>query len=227
MSTCASTPPSPRPAATAASAAAWRRTRATAAIASISPALDGPANEGHTCLKGRFAHQFSRHREPPDRAADPRAAATFRLATLGGGARPHPSRADAHQGAARPGRDRRPRLLARDERGLLRDAAPDARGDRHEQHRQLLARLPLADVVRAAQVVRPVRRDRLVRRHRPRRRDDPDRRQPDRGPSGRRRAHQAGDAARDEARDDRPAPDRARRLRRPAPRAAARARTPP
>ena len=31
-------------------------------IASISPALDGPANQGHTCLKGRFAHQFSRHR---------------------------------------------------------------------------------------------------------------------------------------------------------------------
>ena len=61
------------------------------------------------------------------------------------------------------------------------------------------------------------RRDRLVRRLRPRRRDDPDRRQPDRGPPGRRRAHQAGDAARDEARDDRPAPDRARRLRRPAP----------
>jgi len=32
-------------------------------IVSISPALDGPANEGHTCLKGRFAHQFSRSRE--------------------------------------------------------------------------------------------------------------------------------------------------------------------
>src|SRR4030088_3734340 len=32
-------------------------------IASISPALDGPANKGHTCLKGRFAHQFSRSRE--------------------------------------------------------------------------------------------------------------------------------------------------------------------
>src|SRR6202165_969763 len=32
-------------------------------IASISPALDGPANCGHTCLKGRFAHQFSRSRE--------------------------------------------------------------------------------------------------------------------------------------------------------------------
>ncbi|MEX1142799.1 MAG: formate dehydrogenase subunit alpha [Thermoleophilaceae bacterium] len=32
-------------------------------IRSISPAADGPANEGHTCLKGRFAHQFSRNRE--------------------------------------------------------------------------------------------------------------------------------------------------------------------
>ena len=29
-------------------------------IASISPAQDGPANHGHTCLKGRFAHQFTR-----------------------------------------------------------------------------------------------------------------------------------------------------------------------
>ncbi|HEU4701148.1 MAG TPA: molybdopterin-dependent oxidoreductase, partial [Conexibacter sp.] len=32
-------------------------------IASITPALDGPANLGHTCLKGRFAHRFARHRE--------------------------------------------------------------------------------------------------------------------------------------------------------------------
>jgi formate dehydrogenase major subunit len=32
-------------------------------VVSISPAHDGPANEGHTCLKGRFAHQFSRSRE--------------------------------------------------------------------------------------------------------------------------------------------------------------------
>jgi formate dehydrogenase major subunit len=32
-------------------------------IASIAPALDGPANEGHTCLKGRFAHQFTRSRD--------------------------------------------------------------------------------------------------------------------------------------------------------------------
>src|SRR3954452_14689714 len=32
-------------------------------IVSISPALDGPANKGHTCLKGRFAHGFARKRD--------------------------------------------------------------------------------------------------------------------------------------------------------------------
>src|SRR5450755_336914 len=32
-------------------------------VASITPALDGPANRGHTCLKGRFAHQFSHSRD--------------------------------------------------------------------------------------------------------------------------------------------------------------------
>lgn len=37
-------------------------------IASITPALDGPANEGHTCLKGRFAHGFTRS---PDRLSAP------------------------------------------------------------------------------------------------------------------------------------------------------------
>jgi formate dehydrogenase major subunit len=50
-------------------------------IASIAPAMDGPANVGHTCLKGRFAHRFSRHRERlvtplvrDVRGADPRPA---------------------------------------------------------------------------------------------------------------------------------------------------------
>ena len=32
-------------------------------IVSISPADDGPANRGHTCLKGRFAHQYTRARD--------------------------------------------------------------------------------------------------------------------------------------------------------------------
>ncbi|WP_053225777.1 formate dehydrogenase subunit alpha [Solirubrobacter soli] len=49
-------------------------------VAAISPALDGPANEGHTCLKGRFAHQFSRRR---DRLTTPliKENGTFRIAT--------------------------------------------------------------------------------------------------------------------------------------------------
>ncbi|MBS1678147.1 MAG: formate dehydrogenase subunit alpha [Actinobacteria bacterium] len=37
-------------------------------IVSIGPALDGPANQGHTCLKGRFAHGFTRS---PDRLRTP------------------------------------------------------------------------------------------------------------------------------------------------------------
>jgi formate dehydrogenase major subunit len=37
-------------------------------VVSITPAHDGPANEGHTCLKGRFAHGFTRS---PDRLTTP------------------------------------------------------------------------------------------------------------------------------------------------------------
>jgi formate dehydrogenase major subunit len=49
-------------------------------IVSISPALDGPANKGHTCVKGRFAHQFTRSR---DRLTTPliRENGEFRIAT--------------------------------------------------------------------------------------------------------------------------------------------------
>src|SRR6266478_6005138 len=49
-------------------------------VVAISPAADGPANRGHTCLKGRFAHQFSRSRE---RLTAPliRESGSFRLAS--------------------------------------------------------------------------------------------------------------------------------------------------
>jgi formate dehydrogenase major subunit len=49
-------------------------------IMSISPAGDGPANKGHTCVKGRFAHQFTRSR---DRLTAPlvRESGAFRLAS--------------------------------------------------------------------------------------------------------------------------------------------------
>ncbi|MGZ4619178.1 MAG: formate dehydrogenase subunit alpha [Frankiaceae bacterium] len=32
-------------------------------VVAITPALDGPVNAGHACVKGRFAHGFARHRE--------------------------------------------------------------------------------------------------------------------------------------------------------------------
>ena len=159
----------------------------------------------------------------PDGAADPRGrrASAWRAGRRRSTASPRELTRITRP--ARPRRDRRPGLLARDQRGLLRDGAPDARRDRHQQHRQLLARLPLADLVRAAQVVRPLRaRPARSSDIDARRRRDPHRRQPDPGPPGRRRADQAGDAARPAAGHDRPAPDRARRLRRAAPLAAAR-----
>jgi formate dehydrogenase major subunit len=54
--------------------------RADGRVASISPAMDGPANKGHTCVKGRFAHQFARSR---DRLTSPlvREGGGFRLAS--------------------------------------------------------------------------------------------------------------------------------------------------
>jgi formate dehydrogenase major subunit len=54
--------------------------RSDGRIASISPAMDGPANKGHTCVKGRFAHQFARSR---DRLTSPlvRESGGFRLAS--------------------------------------------------------------------------------------------------------------------------------------------------
>jgi formate dehydrogenase major subunit len=54
--------------------------RAEGRIASISPAMDGPANKGHTCVKGRFAHQFARSR---DRLTAPlvRESGGFRIAS--------------------------------------------------------------------------------------------------------------------------------------------------
>ena len=196
-------------------------------VASISPALDGPANEGHTCLKGRFAHQFSRHRDRLTDAADPRE----RRAS---GSRPGRRRSTASRpSSTRIKTDHGPDAIA----GLASSRATNE--DCYAMQRLMRAAIGTNNIDNCSRVCHSPtsfalrksfglsRRDRLVHRLRPRRRDDPDRRQPDRGPPGRRRAHQAGDAARDEARDDRPAPDRARRLRRPAPLAAARAPTPP
>ena len=157
----ASTPTSRRPAATAASAAAWRRTRATARSPRSARRSTGPPTRATPASRAasRTSSRAQRDRLTTPLIREPTAScapATWDEAI----GRIAPSSARIKD-RARPRRDRRPRLLAGDERGLLRDAAPDARRDRHEQHRQLLARLPLADLVRDAQVARPLGRDRL------------------------------------------------------------------
>ena len=190
-------------------------------VVAISPAADGPANRGHTCVKGRFAHQFALRR---DRLTAPlvREGEIFRLASWDEALDHVAGELLAGQGAARSGCDRRARLVPRDERGLLRDAARRPRCDRHTQHRQLLAGLPLADLLRAALLARVLGMQRLLRRHRALPGAARDRRQPDRLPPGCRRADEAGRAPRHGPRHRRPAPDRARRLRRPPLPAAAR-----
>ena len=66
-------------------------TRARPASSRSAPPLDGPANRGHTCLKGRFAHQFSRSRDrlttPLIREGGELRAATWDEATAAGSRR--------------------------------------------------------------------------------------------------------------------------------------------
>ena len=196
-------------------------------VVSISPALDGPANEGHTCLKGRFAHQFSRSR---DRLTTPLIRERRRLPPrhLGRG-----DRADRRASWRGSRREHGPDAIA----GLASSRATNE--DCYAMQRLMRAAIGTNNIDNCSRVCHSPTSFALRKSFGlsgatgsfddidARRRGDHHRRQPDRGPPGRRRADQAGDAARHEARHDRPAPDRARRLRRPAPRAAARARTPP
>ncbi len=190
-------------------------------IASISPAQDGPANRGHTCLKGRFAHQFSRNR---DRLTAPliREHGGFRIATWEEAL--HKISTELNRIKGQYGPD----AIA----GLASSRATNE--DCYAMQRLMRAAIGTNNIDNCSRVCHsptsfalrkslgPVGRDRLVQRHRRRRRRDHHRREPDRGPPRRRRADQAGDAQGTEARHDRPAPDRAGRLRRAPPRAEAR-----
>ena len=85
------------------------------------PALDGPANHGHTCVKGRFAHQFARSRDRLTHAADPRTDGGFARGDVGRGARLVADTSARDQGASTaPTRSRGSRSLALHERGELR-----------------------------------------------------------------------------------------------------------
>ena len=137
------------------------------AVVAIDPTTDGPSNLGHTCVKGRFAHQYARSR---DRITSPKIRRSRRHMArrqLGGGDELRLRATQRHSREARAGRHRGDQLEPLHERGELRPPEALPRGHRHQQHRQLLARLPLADVARAHPLARRIGGHELVRRHRP------------------------------------------------------------
>ena len=178
-----------------------------------------PPNEGHTCLKGRFAHQFSRSR---DRLTAPliREGGGFRIATWEEAI----TRIASEFGRIKA--EHGPDAIA----GLASSRATNE--DCYAMARLMRAAIGTNNIDNCSRVCHSPTSFALRKSFGlsgatgsftdidARRRGDHHRRQPDRGPPGRRRADQAGDAARPAAGHDRPAADRAGRLRRPAPRAA-------
>ena len=117
----------------------------------------------------------------------------------------------AIKGEARHGRHRLHQLEPLHERGELhpQKLARAALGTNNIDNCSRVCHSPTS--LRAHPVARRVGRHELVRRHRRHVVPLPHRREPDRGPSGRRRAHEGGSPARREAHRRRSAPHRARR----------------
>ncbi len=122
------------------------------------PYKDGGANEGHSCVKGRFAFGYATHKdrvlEPDDPREDHRPVARS-VVGRGDQVRRRPLQGGA--GKVWPRLHRRHHLLAHHQRGSLRRAAPRARRLRQQQRRHLRPRLPLADRLRPEADVRRVR----------------------------------------------------------------------
>ena len=186
-----------------------RRERATSGSVSVRPALDAPVNQGHLCVKGRYAFDFA---HAADRVTRPmiRRDGVWRevsweeaIAFVAAELRRIVERSWRAQ-------RRHPRLGARHQRGQLPGPEVRARRARHQQRRLLRARLPRADRGGDEDDARHRRGDQLVRRHRAGAHDPRLRRESDREPPDRRRAHQAGRAARRAPHRDRSAPHRAR-----------------
>ena len=113
------------------------------------PWKDGKANEGHSCVKGRFAWGYATHKDritkPMIRKKHHRPVARGQL---GRGDRLRRQRVQAHPGQVRPGFDRRHHLLALHQRRDLPGAEAGARRLRQQQRRHLRPRLPFAHRLR-------------------------------------------------------------------------------
>ena len=159
------------------------------------PWKDGKANDGHSCVKGRFAWGYATHQDrilkPMIRAQDHRPVAG---SELGRGDRLRRQRVQAHPGQVRPRLDRRHHLLALHQRGNLPGAEAGARRLRQQQRRHLRARVPLAHRLRPEADAGRIGRHADLQVGGEGRRDHGDRRQPDRRPSGVRLAHEEAPA---------------------------------
>ena len=180
-----------------------------AEVVRMIPSKNGGANEGHSCVKGRFAYGYAAHK---DRQLSPMVRDTIddewrkvswdeAIAKVADGLQGPPGR-------ARRRRDRRHLLEPVHQRGGLRRPEDGAGGVRQQQHRHLRAGLPLPHRLRPQADLRHLRRHPGLPLGRQGRRDPADRRQPDRRAPGLRLAHEEAAARGRPADRGRPAPDR-------------------
>ena len=162
------------------------------------PYKAGKANEGHSCVKGRFAYGYATHKDRIAQADDPRA-------DRGSVARSVLGRGDRLRGGANSSASRRNTaatsigaiiLLALHQRGGVPRPEAGARGLRQQQRRHLRARLPFADRLRPLESLRHVGGHAGFQVGRQGGRGHGDRRQSDRRPPGVRLAPQEAPARR-------------------------------
>ena len=167
------------------------------------PYKDGGANEGHSCVKGRFAWGYASHADRVltpmmrETITDPWREVSWDEAIAYTAATPA-----ADPGRARRALDRRHHLVAVHERGGVRRPEDDPGGVRQQQRRHLRAGVPLPDRLRPQADVRHLGRHAGLPVGRRRRRHHGHRRQPDRRAPGVRLADEAA-AARGRAADRR------------------------
>ncbi len=191
------------------------------------PADEGRANEGHACVKGRFAWGYATH---PDRITKPMIRAKisdpWREVSWEEALSAHRARIPPHPAAARHQFHRRHRLQPLHQRRGLPGAEAGARRLRQQQRRYLRPRLPFADRLRAQADPGRVGRHADLQVRRTGRCHRRDRRQSERRASGVRLAPQAPGARRRATDRDRSARHRPGQLaacaRRPPPATAAR-----
>ena len=161
------------------------------------PNRDGRANQGHACVKGRFAYGYATH---ADRVTTPmireRITDPWREVSWDEAIDYAASRVQAHPGAVRPRFHRRHHLVALHERGNLPGAEAGARGVRHQQRRYLRARLPFAHRLRAQAHAGRIGGHAGIRSRSASRRHHGHRREPHGGASGVRLADEAAPARR-------------------------------